>query len=921
MRMHVPARGRGASGRRAALLLLGLALVPALASVGCGKSRVLPDAGDGISLADGDAAPGDGVGGGDTPRPPPTDTPNPPPPTDTTGGTDTPAPQCATPLDCAAVPWVAPCPGDWQCDAGVCVPVCAPQCDAASACALLPWGDACPGFWTCTGGYCDGQCNPAGCGDGVCDGPGGESASSCAADCNAPCSAGVDCGGYAWTLTCGGHWDCPAGSCAPVCDATACGDGACAAGETAMSCPLDCASPCREPSDCLDRPWPVRCGGRWACLAGLCTPSCEFVACGDGTCDVLGGESTVSCARDCAPPCAQAGDCAGLPWGAQCQGTWQCQSGRCQPQCKAPGCGDGVCTAAAGEDGGSCPGDCHPGCTTDAAGCLTLPWGHDCPGHFACVGARCAAVCDSAACGDGVCTAAVGESLQSCPADCMPQCTGPEGCVMLNWPLFCTGHWACEDAGCVPLCEFDDCGDGTCAGAAGESAGSCPRDCGARCTAPSDCLLLPWTESCGGRWDCPSGLGCTPNCTDGSCGNGRCEAALGESVASCASDCGALCETPADCLPQAWRVACPGHWECTASRCAAHCELDACGDGNCDAAAGETAASCPPDCAAPCTGAADCAGNLWYAGCDGAWQCRDGECRASCDAAHCGDGLCDEPAGETPAACPADCRIPCPAGLGDCLGEPWRLPCTGRWACPTGDCEAVCDVVGCGDGICQSDAGEAPLSCPADCTANCVWTPDCIGLPWPLECGGAWSCDLGYCTPHCTPAACGDGVCDTAYGETSASCPADCAVACGGPRECLALPWSLWCAGHWACTASLCAAVCDAQACGDGTCNPDEGETGASCAADCLVRCQVVEDCLPATWTADCPGHWECRAPECAPVCDEAGCGDGRCDAPGGESPAACPTDCAAPPPLPEDRPDGRRARRRAVPRPRRTCP
>jgi hypothetical protein len=51
----------------------------------------------------------------------------------------------------------------------------------------------------------------------------------------------------------------------------------------------------------------------------------------------------------------------------------------------------------------------------------------------------------------------------------------------------------------------------------------------------------------------------------------------------------------------------------------------------------------------------------------------------------------------------------------DCLGQPWGVRCQGHFACPGSRCERVCDVVTCGDGHCDAQAGESPASCLVDC--------------------------------------------------------------------------------------------------------------------------------------------------------------------------------------------------------------
>jgi len=187
--------------------------------------------------------------------------------------------------------------------------------------------------------------------------------------------------------------------------------------------------------------------------------------------------------------------------------------------------------------------------------------------------------------------------------------------------------------------------------------------------------------------------------------------------------------------------------------------LQVCGDGKCKG--GETAASCPADCAA---------------------------------ANFCGNGICD--ADETNATCPADCPLLPPptcnndtiCNLGeDCLscpgdcngvtsGKPSKRYCCGMDGnCYTElgveVCGASCSfssTLSCGDSVTSTELGEEcddggeSSYCDSDCTLQ--------------ECGDTTvnatageECDAGgetaSCDPDCTFAACGDGVLNTTAGE------------------------------------------------------------------------------------------------------------------------------------------------------------
>ncbi|WP_163865981.1 tenascin-X [Myxococcus eversor] len=111
-------------------------------------------------------------------------------------------------------------------------------------------------------------------------------------------------------------------------------------------------------------------------------------------------------------------------------------------------------------------------------------------------------------------------------------------------------------------------------------------------------------------------------------------------------------------------------------------------------------------------------------------------------------------------------------------------------------------------------------------------------------CGGTW--------PSCEVCAyiCGDNFCDTAHGESSSTCPEDCA---------------------------------SAPFCGDGLCN--NGENQWSCPADCAPTPFCGDAiCNNGETSVSCPG--DCGSPSC---------GNSVCDI--GEHAWSCPIDCPNTPP------------------------
>jgi len=169
-------------------------------------------------------------------------------------------------------------------------------------------------------------------------------------------------------------------------------------------------------------------------------------------------------------------------------------------------------------------------------------------------------------------------------------------------------------------------------------------------------------ENCATCSDC-----CGPTPPPVICGDGSCNAGAGENCSSCTQDCGS-------CPPICGNSSCEvGE---TPGSCPADCSGEICGAGGCNTGAGENCSNCPGDCGA-CTG--------------------------------CGDGVCS--AGETPATCPSDC-----VGCGDGI-------CSASESCSI--CSADCGAcVGdfCGNGTCS--AFETCTSCAGDCgtcPANLSW--------------------------------------------------------------------------------------------------------------------------------------------------------------------------------------------------------
>jgi len=208
----------------------------------------------------------------------------------------------------------------------------------------------------------------------------------------------------------------------------------------------------------------------------------------------------------------------------------------------------------------------------------------------------------------------------------------------------------------------------------------------------------------------------------------------------------------------------------------------------------------------------------------------------------------------------------------------------GRWECPEGECEPVCDFTTCGDDSCAGNEGTA---CRSDCTQGyCSQDADCIVNGWGQLCEGYWDCviagSVSTCVSRCG-GSCGDDECDLWAGESGWTCPSDCrAGPCPyGVMDCFLIGWDdpvgTDCSGVgvWSCSGSAagssCDRVCDdANAhCPDGTCDVRGGESPDSCPDDCSgYTCQTAADCDDLSLPDGCSGGtWYCYQRVCWPEC------------------------------------------------------
>lgn len=242
--------------------------------------------------------------------------------------------------------------GDGTCDAeggetpANCPQDCDQPCEAVVDCLALEWDAGCEGRWDCVEQACVEVCDYDSCGDEVCSAAEGENAQTCPTDCLEGCTLPTDCYLEQWGQICQGRWNCFEGACMEICPPgdLNCGNGVCWGlnGENEDSCFVDClGGPCETLVDCFAHRWYEDFGGHWRCnpamppgqlTTGACEAVRDDVGCGDGTCDVLGGETPIACVADCNDySCIKSDDCTALTLPDGCS-SWICSSLVCVPQ-------------------------------------------------------------------------------------------------------------------------------------------------------------------------------------------------------------------------------------------------------------------------------------------------------------------------------------------------------------------------------------------------------------------------------------------------------------------------------------------------------------------------------------------------------------------------------------------------------------
>ena len=605
------------------------------------------------------------------------------------------------------------------------------------------------------------------------------------------------------------------------------------------------------------------------CLAGDC-PSCTELIDGD-SCRVVHADSILAgtcCGGSCLTEGAPDDPCGA----GQCAGTLACNATKASLYC-------------ASSVAGCCEGDVPGTCDADGV-CQISPGGACAP---KCLGEKSDKFV-TFTCRAGACEEAEWSDCSAKGHSCMPA----KGCVSCTKDDDCGGlcdynsvggfyshvTYSCENEACVP--HGIPCG------------GSIPF-----CSTAAGC------RGCDNATECRSMFGksfvCRNRVCDDTKGDGVCENALDEYCDSsddctCSTDEGEVCnpQDPRADYRGCFAVSCNDTYcdmtvqdiflgkDLTFDECARGCKgctLELCGqDDTCTPASGER-----------CDTSADCACALDEVCMPGDPRSTDGSgcVKPTCDDSVCDMNLTDAATkknvllNECVLGCDGCNAMVCSAdpGCNILSGE----DCTISLDCRCGEGEvcgpfdprandAGCYVRRCGDGVCDISQGECTAGC-MDCNiTTCLQDIEC-NVPVGENCentAGQCACPAGWeCRPDheeatetgCYNEKCGNGVCEPGEGECAGRC-LDCGEGdCVGDGECSVFHRET-CAsapGDCSCTTGL-------------ICGPErEGADLVGCVAPFCGddACEAGEDSVTCCDDCGCDDGFACTGRRCGPVCDD----------------------------------------------------
>ncbi len=648
-------------------------------------------------------------------------------------GPGLPGSECETREDCSS----------WVCAGGRCLAPCEAGCGEEEACLELHTQSVCVGAGAgpaeapcgrgedCASGVCRGGRCSATCREGRCPDDRVCFLYESLALCERRCASSADCGdtgvcvavgarrmcvtrgGGVGGEECARPEDCASGrcllgTCAPNCEAGACGEG--------RACVEELAGAICRPAG--SAPLGAECSGGEACASGLCGGGVCSVDCADGRC-AEGSRCTrfadgdfcfQACTSDedcpsvafCDPSFTEGATCfwrGGAEDGARCARHLDCRSGRCAEGLCRSRCPDGRCPAGQRcldfGTGAFCASEPLPGHAACDEGRDT------CAPGLRCVAGRCMAACEEGVCPDGgVCGGA--RCYPGCEVDL--DCRPGRRCNRFDLREgFCEAPGDQRDgAACSRSgdCLSGLCFEGRCAAAC---EGACPDGLCVGLGLGAWCLQAGSGElgaACEGGEECLSGLCAGRRCA-GTCEEACCEVHLGAEF--CLSSC-----TPGEDACAAEEVCAP-----TAGGTAGRCELRRAG-----AAAGE-----------PCEALEDC--ELGLIACLDAGS--GAICREACSLL--ADGGCEVDSVCVPLNGEQRVGACVPAGAGGDLAS-----CERHDTCAAGRClfnylegrcgRACLDDADCGESRCV-DLVRDPAAPFRVCAPRCEGAGDCAE---PLSC-------------------------------------------------------------------------------------------------------------------------------------------------------------------------------------------